>query len=124
LKTSAIERAKQEEELKHTSASLEVARKEVNRLARNIEQLHAERETFVLTTESVQQLLQERKLTSERLALLPLLGNSLADVVAFMHKAEFYQGIASSSNSGGRRGVERLRRLALELQIVKSERPR
>jgi chromosome segregation ATPase len=65
LETSAIERAKQKEQLKHTSASLEVARKEVSRLARNIEQLHAERETFVLTTESVQQLLQERKLTRQ-----------------------------------------------------------
>jgi hypothetical protein len=65
LRASADESAKQKEELNRTSASLEAARTEVTRLHSSIEQLHAEHEAFETTTESVQQLLQERKLTRQ-----------------------------------------------------------
>lgn len=56
---------------------------------------------------------------SERLALLPQLGTSLADVAAFMYEVELHDGITSSVI-----GVERLRRLALKLHIAQSDEPR
>lgn len=145
LETSAMERTKLKEELNRISALSEVTRKEVSRLHHDIEQLRAEHKAFVKMTESVRQLVQDRKLTrqadslncvilhealfiadafiyySERIVLLPLLGNSLADVAAFMYKTETHQSFTLSSNIGGRRSVERLRRLALELQIVRAQ---
>lgn len=50
-----------------------------------------------------------------RLDLFPRLGLSLADVAAFMHEAELNQGVPLSATHD--HGIERLRTLALKLQI-------
>ncbi|KAG1820450.1 uncharacterized protein BJ212DRAFT_1340211 [Suillus subaureus] len=123
LKTSATENTTRKVELHHTSASLEAARSELIQLRRSLKQLRTECDTSEITTrDALKQLLEERKLTSERLALLPQLGTSLADVAAFMYEVELHHGITSSVIDG--HGVERLRRLALKFQIAQSERPR
>ncbi|KAG1892740.1 hypothetical protein F4604DRAFT_1701342 [Suillus subluteus] len=123
LKASATENATRKMELHRTSASLEAARLELIQLRRSLRQLRTEHDASQITTRNaLKQLLEERKLTSERLALLPQLGTSLADVAAFMYEVELHHGIASSVIDG--HGVERLRRLALKFQIAQSERPR
>ncbi|KAG1791438.1 uncharacterized protein HD556DRAFT_1386558 [Suillus plorans] len=120
LKTSATENATRKLESHRTSTSLEAARTELIQLRRSFEQLRMERDASEMTTRNaLKQLLEERKLTSERLALLPQLGTSLADVAAFMYEVELHQGITSSVIDG--HGVERLRRLALKLHIAQSE---
>lgn len=50
-----------------------------------------------------------------RLDLFPRLGLSLADVAAFMHEVELHQALPSSAIHN--HGIERLRTLALKLQI-------
>ncbi|KAG2370065.1 hypothetical protein BDR07DRAFT_1387636 [Suillus spraguei] len=123
LKTSATENATREVELHRTSASLEAARSELIQLRRSLRQLRTERDVSEITTRNaLKQLFAERKLTSERLALLPQLGTSLADVAAFMYEVELHHGITSSVIDG--HGVERLRRLALKFHIAQSEGPR
>ncbi|KAG2043114.1 hypothetical protein BDR03DRAFT_942889 [Suillus americanus] len=123
LKTSATENATRQVELHRASASLEAARSELIQLRRSLRQLRTERDASEITTRNaLKQLLEERKLTSERLELLPQLGTSLADVAAFMYEVELHHGITSSVIDG--HGVERLRRLALKFQIAQSERPR
>ncbi|KAG2118999.1 uncharacterized protein F5147DRAFT_667795 [Suillus discolor] len=120
LKTSATENATRKLESHRTSASLEAARTELIQLRRSFEQLRVERDASEMTTRNaLKQLLEERKLTSERLALLPQLGTSLADVAAFMYEVELHHGITSSVIDG--HGVERLRRLALKFHIAQSE---
>ncbi|KAG1753784.1 uncharacterized protein EDB91DRAFT_1099810 [Suillus paluster] len=123
LKTSATENAIQKVELHRTSVSLEAARSEVVQLRRSFKHLRAERDAFDITTQNtLKQLREERKLTSERLALLPQLGISLADVAAFMYEVELYHGTTPSAIDG--HGVERLRRLALKFCTAQSEGPR
>lgn len=51
-----------------------------------------------------------------RLDLFPRLGLSLADVAAFMHEVELHQGVPSPVIHD--HGIERLRTLALKLQIL------
>ncbi|KAG1773950.1 hypothetical protein EDD22DRAFT_857234 [Suillus occidentalis] len=117
LKTSVTENATRKVESHRTSASLEAARSELIQLRRSLKQLRMERDATETTTQNaLKQLLEERKLTSERLALLPQLGTSLADVAAFMYEVELQDGITSSVI-----GVERLRRLALKLHITQSD---
>jgi septal ring factor EnvC (AmiA/AmiB activator) len=123
LKTSVTENAARRVELHRTSASLEAARSELIQLRRSLKQLRTECDASDITTRNaLKQLLEERKLTSEHLALFPQLGTSLADVAAFMYEVELHHGITSSVIDG--HGVERLRRLALKFQIAQSERPR
>jgi septal ring factor EnvC (AmiA/AmiB activator) len=123
LKSSVTENAAQRVELHRTSASLEAARSELIQLRRSLKQLRTECDASDITTRNaLKQLLEERKLTSEHLALFPQLGTSLADVAAFMYEVELHHGITSSVIDG--HGVERLRRLALKFQIAQSERPR
>ncbi|KAG0705410.1 hypothetical protein DFH29DRAFT_276416 [Suillus ampliporus] len=120
LKTSATQNATRKVELHRTSASLEAAKSEVIQLRRSLEHLRAERDASEITTQNaLKQLLEESKLTSERLALFPQLGISLADIAAFMYEVELYHGITPSAIDG--HGVERLRRLALKFQIAQSE---
>ncbi|KAG2152900.1 hypothetical protein DEU56DRAFT_908078 [Suillus clintonianus] len=117
LKTSATENATRKMELHRTSASLEAARSEFIQLRRSLKQLRMERDASeIMTQNALKQLLEER---NERLALLPQLGISLADVAAFMYEAELRHGSVIDAH-----GVERLRRLALEFHIAKSEGPR
>ncbi|KAG2158919.1 uncharacterized protein EDB93DRAFT_1117050 [Suillus bovinus] len=120
LKTSATENAARKVELHRTSASLEAARSELIQLRRSLKQLRMERDASEITMRNaLKQLLEERKLNSECLALLPQLGTSLADVAAFMYEVELHHGITSSAIDG--HGVERLRRLALKFHIAQSE---
>lgn len=119
LKTFATESATREMELHRTSTSLEAARSELIQLRRSLRQLRTERDVSEITMQNdLKQLLAERKLTSERLALLPQLGTSLADVAAFMYEVELHHGVIDGH------GVERLRRLALKFHIAQSEGPR
>ncbi|KAG1755967.1 hypothetical protein EDB19DRAFT_1663957 [Suillus lakei] len=120
LKTSVTENVTRKVELHRTSASLEAARLELIHLHRSLRQLRTERDASEMATQNaLKQLLEERKLTSERLALLPQLGTSLADIAAFMYEVELHHGITSSVIDG--HGVERLRRLALKFHRAQSE---
>ncbi|KAF9221933.1 hypothetical protein BS17DRAFT_784182 [Gyrodon lividus] len=114
---STHEAALRKEELSRATSLLENSKKENQLLRRDISQTQAQHEAFQRATRTeLQTLLAERKLSRERLDLLPQLGLSLADVAAFMHEVELHQGLPSSAMDN--HGVEKLRMLALKLQIL------
>ncbi|KAH7930013.1 hypothetical protein BV22DRAFT_972131, partial [Leucogyrophana mollusca] len=109
-------------ELGRNAAQMEIYQKESKHLHRELERLRTEQTASKAVLQSnLQKLLEERKATRQAeslsvnyLAVLPQLGLSLADIAAFMHEVELYQGLPSTPVND--HGVERLRMLALKLQ--------
>ncbi|KAF8138251.1 hypothetical protein EV363DRAFT_1580094 [Boletus edulis] len=111
--------------------------KDISLLRRDISQTQAQLNSFHSATRAeLHSLLEEGKLTRQacqcipvrnpcppliltsfrhHLDLFPRLGLSLADVAAFMHEVELHQGVPSSIIHN--HGIERLRALALKLQV-------
>ncbi|KAF8559076.1 hypothetical protein OG21DRAFT_1493471 [Imleria badia] len=104
------------EELARATSLLERSKTEISFLRRDISQTQAQLNSFQSATRAeLQSLLDEGKLTRHHLDLFPRLGLSLADVAAFMHEMELHQGVSSSVIHN--HGIERLRTLALKLQV-------
>ncbi|KAH7916156.1 hypothetical protein BJ138DRAFT_1140313, partial [Hygrophoropsis aurantiaca] len=102
-------------ELKRTTVQAELSRNGLKELRSVMESNRSEQIASNAAVQStIQQILNDRRATSDRLAILPQLGLSLADVAAFMHEVELYQGLPSRPSSD--HGVEKLRTLALKLQ--------
>ncbi|KAG6378522.1 hypothetical protein JVT61DRAFT_12783 [Boletus reticuloceps] len=94
--------------------------KDISLLRRDISQTQAQLNSFQSATRAeLHSLLEEGKLMRQacqlHLDLFPRLGLSLADVAAFMHEVELHQGVPSSIIHN--HGIERLRALALKLQV-------
>ncbi|KAH0839724.1 hypothetical protein J3R83DRAFT_662 [Lanmaoa asiatica] len=113
------------EELARAASLLEKSKSEISLLRRDISQTQAQLNSFQSATRAeLHAFLEEGELTRQappasasqhRLDLFPRLGLSLADVAAFMHEVELHQGVPSSAIHN--HGIERLRTLALKLQI-------
>jgi len=116
VSTSTYQAVLRKEELSRAVSLLESSKKEIQLLRRDISQAQVQHEAFqVATRTELQSLLAERKLSRECFDLLPQLGLSLANLAAFMHEVELHQGLPSSATND--RGIEKLRLLALKLQI-------
>jgi len=108
--------ALRQEQLERTTSLLEKSKHETALLRRDISQTQAQLHSFHSATRAeLQTLLDEGKLTRNRLDLFPRLGLSLADVAAFMHEVELHHTLPSSTIHN--HGIERLRTLALKLQV-------
>ncbi|KAF8845742.1 hypothetical protein BDN67DRAFT_961374 [Paxillus ammoniavirescens] len=117
VSTSTYQAVLRKEELSRAISLLESSKKDIQLLRRDISHVQARHEAFqVATRTELQSLLAERKLSRECFDLLPQLGLSLADLAAFMHEVELHQGLPSSATND--RGIEKLRSLALKLQIT------
>ncbi|KAN0097659.1 hypothetical protein V8E55_002105 [Tylopilus felleus] len=113
---SAREITLRREELARVTSLLERSKNEISLLRRDISQTQTQLNSFQAATRAeLRSLLDEGKLTRHRLDLFPRLGLSLADVAAFMHEVELHQGVPSSIIHD--HGIERLRTLALKLQV-------
>ncbi|KAF8974635.1 hypothetical protein BDZ97DRAFT_39766 [Flammula alnicola] len=82
-------------------------RREADRIASN-ESMRAD----------LKKLLDDRQQSRTQAATLRALGMSLADVAAFMQEVELEFGMGTSQPRKDQRGIERLRLLALRMQIL------
>ncbi|KAG8218442.1 hypothetical protein J3R82DRAFT_4068 [Butyriboletus roseoflavus] len=125
VSNSARDIALRRGEFARATSLIERSKGEISLLRRDISQTQVQLNSFQSATRAeLQNLLDEGKLTRQalpasasqhRLDLFPRLGLSLADVAAFMHEVELHQGVSSSAIHN--HGIERLRTLALKLQI-------
>ncbi|KAI0053050.1 hypothetical protein FA95DRAFT_1482569 [Auriscalpium vulgare] len=114
LKGALWELSVRKEEYARLQSQLSETRRELQTLrsqARGMETSHSVKEQEIRG--QIQDLLKSRDIDRAHALRMRELGTSLADIAAFMQEVEIQQGFVTKRDDG--RGIERLRRLALQL---------
>ncbi|EIM88497.1 uncharacterized protein STEHIDRAFT_120660 [Stereum hirsutum FP-91666 SS1] len=111
LSVKKEEHLRMKEMLEEARQKLEATRRDTHRL--QLSRLADEKEY----QRRLQEIMESTSFTQSQLAHLRELGPSLADIAAFMQEVEIQQGYTSPRKQDGR-GIERLRRVALQLEEV------
>ncbi|KAI0068891.1 hypothetical protein BV25DRAFT_1817814 [Artomyces pyxidatus] len=119
-KLSLSELAVQKEERAQLRHSLSETQRSLNSLRESLQRLQASHDvTQHRTNTQAEELMKSRSVAQAQLSHWRNLGSSLADIAAFMQEIELKQGFITQKHDG--RGIERLRRLALQLENLSED---